>query len=268
MIIESTIGASTARFLLRASGQDDIALVGELSVGRESDCDIRIADKLISRYHARLSSSDSGLVAVDLGSTNGTYLNGVRIRGAVSVKLGDKLSFHKTVYRVVSDCSIDADVTVCGANPAPRPSLQVPVAAAVCAAKESVTQARLVRPARKPQAKRSAIQRQLAMQLMEDESWLKRIANLATGVWIEFNEFKGKNYACCVLSAGGNPGAQCLLVPGSGFGVIEKSCRDIGIELERGKARILEAGPWYGRLAVRITGALRRAANCEDEQAA
>ena len=135
-------------------------------------------------------------------------------------------------------------------------------------AEQSVAAARPTSVVREPKAKRSAIQRQLEMQLIEDESYLKRIANLATGVWIEFNEFKGKTYACCVLGSGGSLGEQCLLVPGSGFGVIEKSCRDIGIDIQRGKARILEAGPWYGRLAVSITGALRRAAYYEDEQAA
>jgi hypothetical protein len=264
MISDSTIVANTSGFLLRASGQDDIALAGEHSVGRESDCDIRIVDKLISRYHARLSITGSGIVVEDLGSTNGTYLNGVRIRGAMSASLGDTISFHKTVYRVVSDCSNDADVTVYGGDSTRTVSLKAPVAVAAYAAKEPVAAAKPSRVARKTGTKRTAIERQLQMQLIEDESYLQRIADLATGVWIEFKEFKGRAYACCVLSAGGNLGEQCLLVPGSGFGVIEKSCRDIGVDIQRGKARILEAGPWYGRLAMILTGALRRVEHLED----
>ena len=129
-------------------------------------------------------------------------------------------SFQNTEYRVVSDRSDDADATVYGGAPTRTVSLKAPVEVAAHSAKGPAAAAKPSRVARRPVTKRTAIQRQLQMQLIEDESWLQRVAELATGVWVEFNEFKGRTYACCVLAAGGNLGEQCLLVPGSGFGVI------------------------------------------------
>lgn len=267
MISESTIVANNTGFLLRAVGRDDIALESEQSIGRESDCDIRIVDKTISRYHARISITRVGMVVEDLGSTNGTYLNGVRIQRAMGVSLGDTLRFHNIVYRVVSHCSDDADATVYVGNTMHTVSLKVPEPVPVGArcAKQPAKPSCI---ARKAVLKRTAIERQLLGQLQQDESTLKRIAELATGVWIEFREFNGRAYACCILSAGGKLGERCVLVPVSGFGVIDKSCGDIGIDIEHGKARILEVGPWYGRLALFLTGALRRVARLEDANCA
>lgn len=55
---------------------------GRLSVGREADFDnrLQIFDYSASREHFRIEAVDQGLVLVDLDSTNGTYLNGTRIR--------------------------------------------------------------------------------------------------------------------------------------------------------------------------------------------
>jgi pSer/pThr/pTyr-binding forkhead associated (FHA) protein len=272
MISENTIMAGHAGIMLRSVGQDDISLEGEQSVGREHNCDIRIVDKRISRYHAKISVTRAGLMVEDLGSTNGSYVNGRRIRQATMVSLGDELSFHKTAFRVVSDRTADVDATVYGASD------NAPLKAPRVTAKTSPNR---VKPAtreksppvaqsaehsapgcqhgRKQKSSLTAIEKQRQRQQRQDEAWLRRVADLAAGVWIEFAELKGRAYACCVLATVGGSGQQCVLVPGSGFGVIEKSCREIGIDMQRGKARVLERGPWYGRLAIFITGALRRA---------
>ena len=62
---------------------------GDLTIGREPDCDVVIADRQVSRYHARLSSTAKGLLLEDLGSKNGTYLNGKLVSDPAYLQDGD-----------------------------------------------------------------------------------------------------------------------------------------------------------------------------------
>jgi pSer/pThr/pTyr-binding forkhead associated (FHA) protein len=62
-----------------------------LMIGRDSSCDVVIADRQVSRYHARLSRSDKGVLLEDLGSKNGTYYNGDLISEPVLLQDGDLL---------------------------------------------------------------------------------------------------------------------------------------------------------------------------------
>lgn len=55
---------------------------GEVSVGAMSDNDVVVNDQTASRYHAKIVQEDSGYVLVDLRSTNGSFVNKVRIREA------------------------------------------------------------------------------------------------------------------------------------------------------------------------------------------
>jgi FHA domain/Domain of unknown function (DUF1707) len=59
-------------------------------IGRSPDCDLAIDDRAISRHHARIRRTIEGWDVLDLGSTNGTWLNGRRITSAVGVP-GDEL---------------------------------------------------------------------------------------------------------------------------------------------------------------------------------
>jgi pSer/pThr/pTyr-binding forkhead associated (FHA) protein len=58
-------------------------------IGRGADSDLAIQDRQVSRYHARISRTKEGYVIEDLGSKNGTHLNGVRIPGPVLLQDGD-----------------------------------------------------------------------------------------------------------------------------------------------------------------------------------
>jgi hypothetical protein len=69
------------------------------SVGRSSECTITLNDQNVSRRHAEVRPSARGYVAVDLGSTNGTLVNGTRIRGEQAISDGDILSFGSTNVR-------------------------------------------------------------------------------------------------------------------------------------------------------------------------
>ncbi|NDE59455.1 MAG: FHA domain-containing protein, partial [Acidimicrobiia bacterium] len=71
---------------------DDRRLVlgqSELVVGRLAENDIVFDDSNVSRRHARIAPSTNGWVVTDLGSTNGTKVNGVVIGGERSLRDGD-----------------------------------------------------------------------------------------------------------------------------------------------------------------------------------
>jgi hypothetical protein len=91
------------RFFLRSVsaelGNRSDALVGVLTVGRGPDCNLRFDTPGLSRTHARLIPTDTGVQVEDLGSSNGTFLNGKRIlRG--EAKVGDELAFDVLRFRV------------------------------------------------------------------------------------------------------------------------------------------------------------------------
>ncbi len=60
----------------------------DLIIGRDASCDIIIPDRQISRFHARFSPKEEGVLLEDLGSKNGTYHNGQRLEGD-PILLGD-----------------------------------------------------------------------------------------------------------------------------------------------------------------------------------
>jgi hypothetical protein len=65
--------------------------VGAFVVGRGSDCDIVLASEIVSRRHATIEVGLTSLNVTDLGSSNGTYINGARIVGEGVVVQGDVL---------------------------------------------------------------------------------------------------------------------------------------------------------------------------------
>ena len=72
------------------------------TVGRAMACDFTLADLSVSRWHARLYREDEQWLLSDLGSTNGTRLNGWRVTTGVPVKPGDQVSFGSIGF-VITD---------------------------------------------------------------------------------------------------------------------------------------------------------------------
>ncbi len=66
---------------------------GPLTIGREHDCDIVINDRAVSRVHARIYWQGKRCMLEDLGSRNGTYVDGRRIKSAIRLLRGDKIRF-------------------------------------------------------------------------------------------------------------------------------------------------------------------------------
>jgi hypothetical protein len=68
------------------------------TIGRDQRCDLYIADMTVSRLHARLARGPDGWLLTDLGSSNGTRVNGWRLRAAVPVQPGDTITFGSAVF--------------------------------------------------------------------------------------------------------------------------------------------------------------------------
>jgi pSer/pThr/pTyr-binding forkhead associated (FHA) protein len=77
-----------------------------LTIGRAPDNDLVLADPRISRHHARISGRAGRLVLADLGSTNGTNVNGSRITEIV-LGFGDQLALGTTRIEVVEVAAAD-----------------------------------------------------------------------------------------------------------------------------------------------------------------
>lgn len=99
-----------------------------INLGRDITNDIVINDREVSRHHLRLMRGPDGYTIEDLGSTNGTFVNGKRVTGATLLKNGDMLGLGETVtlgYELVRQ---DARPDRVGGSPATPPEPTVPQA--------------------------------------------------------------------------------------------------------------------------------------------
>lgn len=61
-------------------------------LGRGPDCDLRLHGETVSRHHCVIRQTNDDVALVDLGSSNGTFLNGVRVRSQAPLQSGDLLT--------------------------------------------------------------------------------------------------------------------------------------------------------------------------------
>jgi predicted component of type VI protein secretion system len=73
---------------------------GEFLIGRGSECHIRPDHAWVSRQHCQLLVTEDGVSIRDLGSTNGTLVNGTRILGEQRLKAGDRLQVGPLTFEV------------------------------------------------------------------------------------------------------------------------------------------------------------------------
>ena len=79
-----------------------------LVIGRASDCEIRINDHSVSRRHARIQPGADGYYAVDLQSTNGTYVNDMPA-SMYKLKDGDYLRVGNCIYRFLMGGNVETE---------------------------------------------------------------------------------------------------------------------------------------------------------------
>jgi predicted component of type VI protein secretion system len=86
--------------LIPLDGKAPVDIVKDMTlVGRKEDCDLRLNHKSISKVHCVIVKTDGLLLLRDLGSTNGTRVNGTRVRRAALLP-NDKVSFANFHFRV------------------------------------------------------------------------------------------------------------------------------------------------------------------------
>src|SRR5215216_3488220 len=99
----------------------------QITIGRDSSNAIAINDAEISRRHARLTFQGGKYILEDLGSTNGTFVNGQRLAGPRVLKSGEVISFGEQIVLVFEALSFDPGATVVSPRAAAVPSASRPV---------------------------------------------------------------------------------------------------------------------------------------------
>ncbi|HEY3343648.1 MAG TPA: FHA domain-containing protein [Anaerolineaceae bacterium] len=105
----------------------------EVFIGRDLTNDIVINDAEVSRRHARLVAQAGGYILEDLGSTNGTFVNGQRLMGPYILRAGETVTLGEHVSLAFTEVQIDPDATMVAPSlnqpmnfpPAPPPAEQV-----------------------------------------------------------------------------------------------------------------------------------------------
>jgi hypothetical protein len=99
--------APDAHFALRfisgkyQGGEFPLRMEREIIIGRSSDLDMVLVEDMVSRKHARISTQGGHCVIQDLGSTNGTFVNGEKIK-KVRLKEGDRILIGTSIIKVVA----------------------------------------------------------------------------------------------------------------------------------------------------------------------
>ena len=98
-----------------------------ISIGRASDCSIPIKDRYLSRKHAEIIANGNGWILKDLGSANGTYLNGSRVERDEQLKTGDRIRLGDTeIVFETAERSTDRFIAVADKTSA-SPTIAIPV---------------------------------------------------------------------------------------------------------------------------------------------
>ncbi|MCW5936477.1 MAG: FHA domain-containing protein [Fimbriimonadaceae bacterium] len=94
------VGAVSNPRLVRADGSIYLLPEGTAVVSREEGAEIVLAgESTVSRRHAQITRTGDSLTIADLGSTNGTFVNGVRLEGSAALNPGDSVQFGSVALR-------------------------------------------------------------------------------------------------------------------------------------------------------------------------
>jgi hypothetical protein len=85
---------------LRLGGKTMALGEGQHDVGRMNDCWLVLDDELVSRYHARFHVRGEALEVEDLGSRNGTFVNGTKLSGRARLREGDEVRIGREIVVV------------------------------------------------------------------------------------------------------------------------------------------------------------------------
>jgi hypothetical protein len=114
-----------------------VELGEEVAIGRQ-DADLVVEDPEVSRRHAVLRRSGGSVVLEDLDSTNGTFVNGERIRGPIKVGPGDQVRVGRTTLEIEPDQRADDTIVSMPLRPDQIPSSEARPSADVAVESVSV----------------------------------------------------------------------------------------------------------------------------------
>ncbi len=92
----------------------------ESTIGRDTTNDIVINDAEVSRKHSRLTLQGGGVVLEDLGSTNGTFVEGQRLMGPHNMRPGEMIMLGENISLSFEAAQYDPNATVMASGPSPR----------------------------------------------------------------------------------------------------------------------------------------------------
>ena len=95
----------------------------ETVVGRLPECQIQIDSNMVSRKHAKIVRSGGQFLVEDMGSGNGTTVNGVRINGPTALKNEDRIKLGPILLRFVDHSAPRSATVPAQPAPAPRPGV-------------------------------------------------------------------------------------------------------------------------------------------------
>jgi hypothetical protein len=109
-----------------ADAGHEVRLGGECVVGRAPESDLVLADAGISRNHARITAGADGPIIEDLGSSNGTLLNGQPLAGPEALRDGDEIQLGEVILAFMDRPGEAQPLAAAGAQPQPPPPPSTP----------------------------------------------------------------------------------------------------------------------------------------------
>jgi pSer/pThr/pTyr-binding forkhead associated (FHA) protein len=97
--LQESAPVRTRNAILVIEGRRMVVGDGGATVGRSRQCEIVVADPNVSRRHAELRPRDGSWVLTDLGSTNGSRVNGRPVEGPTVVRPGDEIELGTALMR-------------------------------------------------------------------------------------------------------------------------------------------------------------------------
>ncbi len=121
-------------------GEFPLKMDREIIIGRSSDLDMVLVEDMVSRKHAKISAAGDQIVIQDLGSTNGTFVNGEKIK-RVRLREGDRILIGTSIIKLVISDGTAVPAGLPGTGGQPRPASPPPTGT-VGLVKKTATSAR------------------------------------------------------------------------------------------------------------------------------
>jgi hypothetical protein len=82
-------------------GEFPLQMNSEIIIGRSSELDMVLVEDMVSRKHAKITTNDQLMTIQDMGSTNGTFVNGEKVAGAAHLNIGDRILVGTSIIKIV-----------------------------------------------------------------------------------------------------------------------------------------------------------------------